>query len=157
MGRFRTLITVAFSLTATLVVSAGVSGQGASKCMPTEPDEVGPFYKQHAPVRSKIGQGYVLKGTVRSSADCRPIPKARVEVWQVGPDARYGDPYRATLYSDAKGNYRLETHFPPPFMTRPSHIHILVETPGFQRLITQHYPKKGAKQATFDLVLIPVQ
>ena len=132
-----------------------VAAGEATTCPPTEPDEVGPFYKPNAPVRSQIGTGYLLTGTVRSAADCRPIAKARVEVWQAGPAGEYDEAHRATLYADARGNYRLETHFPPPYLTRPSHIHILVEAPGFRRLITQHYPKKGARQATFDLVLVP--
>ena len=141
---------------ATLAVLTGPA-VGATKCPPTEPDEVGPFYRPNAPVRSQVGTGYVLTGTVRSSNDCKPISKARIEVWQAGPGGEYDEAHRATLYSDAQGIYRLETHFPPPYLTRPSHIHILVEAPGFQRLITQHYPKKGAKEAKFDLVLIPVR
>ncbi|KAF0220838.1 MAG: intradiol ring-cleavage [Geobacteraceae bacterium] len=130
---------------------------GATGCPPTEPDEVGPFYRPNAPVRSQIGDGYLLAGTVLSSPDCTPIPQARIEVWQAGPAGRYDDAHRATLFSDEKGRYRLETHFPPAYRTRPPHIHILVEAPGFQRLITQHYPKKGAKQATFALVLVPAR
>jgi hypothetical protein len=31
----------------------------------------------------------------------------------------------------------------------------LVDAKGFEGLITQHYPKKGKKGATFDLVLEP--
>jgi protocatechuate 3,4-dioxygenase beta subunit len=145
-----TILTAAATFTFFMVPAVGVA-----KCPPTEPDAFGPFYRPNAPVRSTIGRGFVLAGTVRSTADCRPVPKARIEVWHAGPRAEYDEAHRATLYSDARGNYRLVTDFPPPYLTRPSHIHILVEAPGFQRLITQHYPTKGAKAATFDLVLIP--
>jgi catechol 1,2-dioxygenase len=31
----------------------------------------------------------------------------------------------------------------------------LVDVRGFEGLITQHYPRKGVRQATFDLVLEP--
>jgi hypothetical protein len=31
----------------------------------------------------------------------------------------------------------------------------LVDAKGFEGLITQHYPKKGKKRGTFDLVLEP--
>jgi hypothetical protein len=34
-------------------------------------------------------------------------------------------------------------------------IHVKVTAPGFRGLVTQHYPQKGEKQGTFDLVLIP--
>jgi protocatechuate 3,4-dioxygenase beta subunit len=144
------------ALSVTLIaLLAAASIAGAVRCPPTEPDEVGPFYRPNAPLRFKIGTGYLLTGTVRSTADCRTIPKARIEVWHAGPGGEYDEAHRATLYSDAGGNYRLETHFPPPYLTRPSHIHFLVEAPGFERLITQHYPKQGSRAATFDFVLIP--
>jgi len=131
---------------------------GAEQCPPTKPDSMGPFYKPNAPERSKIGSGYILAGVVRSSVDCRPLPNARIEVWQAGPDREYDDAHRATLFSDAKGQYRLETDYPPRYsFWRPSHIHILVEASGFRRLITQYYPKKGEKEGSFDLVLVPAK
>jgi protocatechuate 3,4-dioxygenase beta subunit len=129
---------------------------GETGCPPTRSDALGPFYKPDAPVRSVLGAGYELKGTVRSSVDCGVIPKARIEVWQAGPDGEYSDAYRATIFSDTQGNYRLQTARPPRYsFWRPPHIHILVEAPGFKKLITQHYPEKGTAEATFDLVLVP--
>jgi len=138
-----------------LLLACGRETSAAADCTPTPWDEIGPFYRQNAPVRNSIGKGYVLSGTVRSSADCRPLPNIRIEVWQAGPDGEYGDKYRATLYSDQNGQYRLETSLPPPYAQRPPHIHILVDAKGFEGLITQHYPKKGSKGATFDLVIVP--
>jgi protocatechuate 3,4-dioxygenase beta subunit len=125
----------------------------AVPCPPTPWDEIGPFYRPNAPVRSSIGKGYLLSGTVRSAGDCRPLHNVRIELWQAGPDGTYDDAHRATLYSDRSGRYRLETSAPPPYGRRPSHIHILVDAKGSKGLITQHYPKKGKKRATFDLVL----
>lgn len=136
------------------LVSTGETGL-AAPCNPTPWDEIGPYYRPNAPVRSTIGTGYVLSGTVRSASDCRPLPNARIEVWQTGPDGSYDDNHRATLFSGKDGRYRLETSFPPPYGRRPPHIHILVDAKGFEGLITQHYPKKGARGATFDLVLVP--
>jgi len=127
----------------------------AADCTPTPWDEIGPFYRQNAPVRNIIGKGYVLSGTVRSSDDCRPLPNIRIEVWQAGSNGEYDDNHRATLYSDQNGQYRLETSFPPPYAGRPPHIHILVDAKGFEGLITQHYPQKGSHGATFDLVIVP--
>ncbi len=137
------------------LVAFGTSLAAAVTCPPTAWDEIGPFYRPNAPVRSKIGKGYVLSGTVRSSADCRPVPGARIEVWQVGPDGNYDDAHRATIISDSKGRYRLETDFPHPYLRRPSHIHILVDARGYAGLITQHYPRKGSRAARFDLVMEP--
>jgi len=126
----------------------------AAQCQPTPWDEIGPFYRPNAPVRSSIGKGYVLSGTVRS-VDCSPISSARIEVWQTGPDGNYDDAHRATLFPDKQGRYRLETSFPPGYARRPSHIHILVDAKGFEGLVTQHYTKKGAREGTLDLVLVP--
>lgn len=129
----------------------------AATCKPTEPDVLGPFYKPGAPMRSSVGKGYVLSGVVRSSANCAPIKNAKVEFWLVGPDGEYGDDYRATVVADESGAYRFESHFPPPYYGRPSHIHIRVSDDGFRTLVTQHYPVKGQARAAFDLVLVPAR
>src|SRR3990172_4143851 len=52
-----------------ILISLSAGSQGAS-CKATEPDMLGPFYKPGAPVRSSVGMGYVLKGTVKSSKNC---------------------------------------------------------------------------------------
>lgn len=127
----------------------------ASGCLPTPWDEIGPYYRPNPPVRNIIGTGYVLSGTVRSTVGCRPLGNVRIEIWQAGPDGEYADQYRATIFSDQAGRYRLQTSVPPPYGRRPPHIHILVDVKGFEGLVTQHYPKKGKKSATFDLVLEP--
>lgn len=147
------LLFVSLSILSISLLDAGSAH--AAVCVPTPWDEIGPFYRPNAPVRNSIGKGYLLSGTVRSSADCSAIPNARIEVWQTGPSGKYDDAHRATILADKQGRYRLETYPPPGYARRPSHIHILVDVKGFEGLVTQHYPKPGAKQATFDLVLVP--
>jgi len=124
-------------------------------CSPSAPDALGPFYTPGAPVRNQVGQGYVLQGVVRSSEDCQPIPGAQLEFWLAGPDGEYADAYRATTFAGEDGSYRFESHPPPPYSGRPPHIHILASAPGYQALVTQHYPREGDGQADFDLVLAP--
>jgi protocatechuate 3,4-dioxygenase beta subunit len=147
MSRLRA---AALTLFVTLVLAGPTR---AERCTPTPWDEIGPFYRPNAPVRAKIGSGYLLSGRVLDTS-CRPIPGARIEVWQAGLSGHYDDAHRATLFADRQGRYRLETSFPPPYARRPSHINILVDARGYQGLITQHYPKAGATKATFDLVLV---
>jgi protocatechuate 3,4-dioxygenase beta subunit len=136
----------------------GLAATGISaefQCPPTPEDMMGPFYKPGAPVRSSVGKGYILWGTVKSAADCSAIGDAKIECWLSAPNGRYDDQHRATLYPDTSGNYRFETHMPREYGFRPPHIHIRVEANGFETLVTQHYPAKGSQTDRFDLVLKP--
>lgn len=136
-----------------LVLLAGLATGAGAACTATRQDEIGPFYRPDAPVRSVIGTGYLLQGVVRDAASCKPLSGARIEFWQAGPAGVYDDAHRATVYSDRKGRYRLQTSFPPPYARRPAHIHILVDMRGYAGLITQHYPKSGSRRAKLDLVM----
>jgi len=127
----------------------------AYQCQPTPEDEMGPFYRPGAPLRSVIGSGYVLTGTVKSASDCAPIAAPLIEFWQAGPNSRYDEAHRAAIITDASGKYRLETNFPGEYFSRPLHIHIRVSAKGYRTLVTQHYLQRGVKSAVFDLVLIP--
>jgi protocatechuate 3,4-dioxygenase beta subunit len=133
----------------------GAAISASEECKPTPQDSLGPFYKAGAPVRTGVGKGYVLSGITKSSKDCSALDGARIEFWLAGPDGKYSDEYRATVFSDRSGAYRFESHFPPPYSGRPSHIHIRVTKDRFGLLVTQHYPVKGQTQATLDLVLAP--
>lgn len=139
-----------------MLFSAGTPAMAAErKCQPTPWDQIGPFYKPGAPLRNKIGSGYLLSGTVRSAVDCQPLPGAKIEFWQVNSKGIYDDAHRATIIADSGGRFRLETDPPPPYARRPAHIHILVDMRGFAGLVTQHYPQNGKKSAIMDLVLVP--
>jgi len=123
------------------------------QCDPTLPDEAGPFYRPNAPVRSQIGNGYLLFGEVKSAANCQC--EARIEIWMTGPDGLYDDQWRATVFTRCDGRYFFASHFPAPYGSRPPHIHMRVTAPGFHELFTQHYPVQGSGEALFDLVLKP--
>ena len=125
------------------------------ECPPTAPDMKGPFYKPDAPLRTSVGKGYVLTGTVKSAADCAPIPKAAIEFWLANPEGAYDDKSRATVIADGAGGYRFESHRPSDYGFRPSHIHLRIAAQGFRILVTQHYLEKGTTKARFDIVLIP--
>ena len=128
----------------------------AATCEPTRPDALGPFYEPNAPERSRVGEGYVLSGVVRSS-QCLAIAAARIEFWLAGPDGRYDDEHRATLISDSSGAYTFQSNSPPAYSNRPPHIHVRVSAPGYDLLVTQHYPVKGSTQGFMDLVLLPAK
>ena len=138
-----------------LLNPAVAAGQGSYACPPTPEDEMGPFYRQGAPLRSVVGQGHVLTGTVKAAADCSPVQAALIELWMTGPDGWYDDAYRAAIITGGTGIYRFESHYPGIYGQRPAHIHIRVSAEGFQALTTQYYLQPEAREGAFDLVLEP--
>ena len=133
--------------------SHAAAGEPAN-CKPTQPDMLGPFYEPGAPVRTSVGSGYVLSGTVLAAEECKPIPNARIEFWLANPRGDYDDAHRATVFAGQRGKYRLESNVPVSYGGRPPHIHVRVRAPGYEELVTQHYPERGQRKANFDLVLV---
>ena len=134
--------------------SAGEARAAQQACAPTAADAEGPFYKANAPERGSIGRGLVASGAVRAAGSCAPIPKARIEWWQVNSQGQYDDAHRATQTADAEGRYRFETNPPIAYFGRPPHIHVKVLAPGHRPLTTQLYPKAGQTELAFDFVLL---
>jgi catechol 1,2-dioxygenase len=115
---------------------------------------LGPFYEPGAPVRTSVGSGYVLSGTVLDAAECKPIPNAHIEFWLANPEGEYDDAHRATVIAGQRGEYRLESNVPVSYGGRPPHIHVRVRAPGYEELVTQHYPERSQRKANFDLMLV---
>lgn len=155
LATLRLLMTALIVLTMIAVWPAPASADGSVyQCEPTVEDEMGPFYKSDAPYRTSVGTGYLLLGTVKAANDCSPVSAAMIELWMTGPDGRYGDAWRATLFSADDGTYYFLSHAPTDFGSRRPHIHIRVTAEGFAPLVTQHYPLNGAGEGLFDLVLV---
>jgi catechol 1,2-dioxygenase len=134
--------------------SHAAAAGGPAKCEPNQPDMLGPFYEPGAPVRTSVGSGYVLSGTVLADEECKPIRKARIEFWLANPSGDYDDAHRATVFAGERGGYRFESNVPVSYGGRPPHIHVRVTARGYEELVTQHYPERGQKRANFDLVLV---
>jgi protocatechuate 3,4-dioxygenase beta subunit len=134
--------------------SHAAAGGEHANCKPTQPDMLGPFYEPGAPVRTRVGSGYVLSGSVLAAEECKPIPNARIEFWLANPRGEYDDAHRATVFAGERGEYRFESNVPVSYGGRPPHIHIRVTAPGFEELVTQHYPEPGQRKANFNLVLV---
>jgi protocatechuate 3,4-dioxygenase beta subunit len=134
--------------------AAGEPTGGSANCKPTRPDMLGPFYEPGAPVRTSVGSGYVLFGAVLAADECKPIRNARIEFWLANPKGDYDDAHRATVLAGERGGYRFESNVPVSYGGRPPHIHVRVTAPGYEELVTQHYPEPGQRKANFDLVLV---
>jgi protocatechuate 3,4-dioxygenase beta subunit len=130
------------------------AAERSANCKPTQPDMLGPFYEPDAPVRRSVGSGYVLSGRVLAAEECKPIPNAQIEFWLANPRGNYDDAHRATVFAGESGRYRLESNVPVSYSGRPPHIHVKVTAPGYEELVTQHYPERGQRKANFDLVLV---
>ena len=115
-------------------------------CEPTVADPPGP-YVPDAPVRQSVGKGHVVRGKVRSSLDCSPIIGAKIEMWPSDENDEHNYKARATVFSDAQGEYTFESDF-------PNHIHMRVSAPGYESIFTNAYhPEKGLAEGRFDIVL----
>lgn len=143
----------AVTAAAALLALGGPTASTAPACPPTRPDALGPFYEPGAPVRSRVGTGYVLRGRVLTTR-CRAISRARIEFWLVNPRGQYDDAHRATVVARRDGRYRFESNRPVAYESRPPHIHVRVTARGFRTLVTQHYPRSGRAAAVFNLVLV---
>jgi len=118
------------------------------RCEPTNDDGVSPSYQPNTPVRSVVGHGHVLSGTVQSSDDCMPIANAKLELWPEENNQGHPDSSRATLFSDQDGHYRFECNL-------PDHIHMRISAPGYRTIGVNSYHPNGQAAGTFDIVLVP--
>ena len=151
--RFASGLALVLVVATNLAMPAGVANgspppAAAPRCTIT--DSSGSYdYKPNVPLRSKVGSGFVLSGTIRSGIDCAVVPRARVEIWLQGPNG-YDDAHRGAVITDGNGHYRFESNFPPS-----NHIHVHVAVPGYRPLFTVFFPRVGTAAGTLDLVLEP--
>ena len=132
--------------------SAPVAAAGACAAAARyeEPDTLSPTYRPGAPVRSVVGKGHVLTGTVRSRRDCAPVAGARVELWPEIAGQGHPDAQRATVLTAADGGYRFQSD-------PPTHIHLLVSAEGFEPVASNRYHPEGRAAGRFDVVLPPAR
>jgi protocatechuate 3,4-dioxygenase beta subunit len=142
---------------------------------PTEDCILGPFYRPGAPYRAKVtpplepGTVMLIRGRVWAADTRKPLAAAQLDVWQANAVGRYDndDPKnppqkgvfknRARLITDEEGYYEFETIHPGAYQIgenawRPSHIHYLVQAPGYNRLITQLFFKGDKHNATDEFI-----
>jgi protocatechuate 3,4-dioxygenase beta subunit len=124
----------------------------------TVPQTEGPFWKPGSPLRTSLlepgmpGTRVVVEGTVLT-ADCRPVPRAVVDLWQADDRGRYdnaGYRLRGHQRTDAAGRYRVETIVPGVYPGRTRHFHVKVQAPGRPVLTTQlYFPGEPGNQRDF--------
>lgn len=143
-------------------------------CRPTVESQLGPFYREGAPWRTKLcgadepGEPLVLAGRVTASETCAPLKGAVLDVWHASAAGFYDnnapsrpfDPakffLRGQTKTDADGRYHFETIMPGNYgqgrFVRAKHIHILITCPGYGQLVTECYFEGDKHNATDSLV-----
>ena len=97
----------------------------------------------------------MLTGTVLSALNCKPIPGARVELWQANAKGRYVRATSATVLVDRSGRFRFEGPYPASYEGRPPHIHLRIVASGHEVLLSRYEPARGARRGAVKLVLVP--
>lgn len=158
---------------AAVATSCGLLRRAAAALVPTPRQTRGPFYPLTLPLDRDndlvrvAGVAQPALGTVTHVAgrvldlNGRPVPGARVEIWQCDANGRYHHPgdrnsapedsgfqgYGETS-TDADGAYRFRTIKPVPYPGRTAHIHFAISGTGFDPLVTQMYvagePRNGS-------------
>lgn len=164
-ARRRTLIAGTIGSFATLAATGAATGTAIAAALPATPRQTaGPFYPDVPPLdrdndlvrvqgrdARAVGAVTHVFGRVRDTAG-RPLPGARVEIWQCDANGRYihtSDARRGgrdenfqgygETVTTADGGYRFRTIRPVPYGSRTPHIHFAIHGPGFGRLVTQMY------------------
>ena len=124
--------------------------QQNSFCKPTESDMLGPFYKEDAPCKQRLGEGIegerlVITGKVMDMR-CQPLKGAILDIWQANSTGEYdnkGFTLRGKVKTNNDGVYLIDTIIPKEYgqgdITRPGHIHLKVGVPNQPTLTTQLY------------------
>jgi len=124
--------------------------QQNSFCKPTESDMLGPFYKEDAPFKQRLGEGIqgerlIITGKVMDMR-CQPLKGAILDIWQANSTGEYdhkGFTLRGKVKTNNDGVYLIDTIIPKEYgqgdITRPGHIHLKVGVPNQPTLTTQLY------------------
>ena len=112
---------------------------------PTPEATEGPFFKTHSPLRTSLiekgtgGTRLVVTGKV-FTVGCEPVSGALIDFWQADHDGEYdnaGFKLRGHQFTDAQGQWKLETVMPGFYPGRTRHIHVRVQARKGRLLTTQ--------------------
>jgi len=114
---------------------------------PTPRQTSGPFFKPDSPQRESLveaGAGddaMTLAGRVLSTS-CEPVAGALIDFWHCDSNGKYdnnGYRFRGHQFSNAAGQFYLETSIPGLYPGRTRHIHVTVQAPNRLPVTTQLY------------------
>lgn len=157
IGLLTMMLLIAISLTFTTITFAQSNQtstvqqqQQNSFCKLTKSDMLGPFYKENAPFKQRLGEGVegerlIITGKVMDMR-CQPLKDAILDIWQANSTGEYdnkGFTLRGKVKTNNDGSYIIDTILPKEYsqgdITRPGHIHLKVGVPNQPTLTTQLY------------------
>ncbi len=119
-----------------------------SQCAATPSQTEGPYYRTPNPETNNLrigsdGPAFTFHGRVTDTA-CNPLPYAWVAIWHADPAGVYDntapyDRYRGYFFTDANGEFTLNSILPGLYPGRTRHTHIKIDTPNSAVLTTQFY------------------
>lgn len=122
---------------------------------PTISQTEGPYYTPNSPERasfieaSTTGTKMVVTGYVLDT-NCQPVPQALLDFWHCDDAGVYdneGYKLRGHFFSDANGQFMLETIQPGIYTGRTRHFHVKVQAPNQPILTTQlYFPNEPANE-----------
>jgi protocatechuate 3,4-dioxygenase beta subunit len=128
------------------------------------PEETeGPYFTRSSPEKGSLlesgmaGTRLVVSGSVLG-AGCQPVSGALLDFWQADDAGQYdnvGYRLRGHQFTDANGQYSLETIIPGLYPGRTRHIHVKAQAPGSSVLTTQLY-FQGEPANQRDGIFMPV-
>lgn len=114
---------------------------------PTPAQTEGPYYTPDTPERTNFwedgitGTRLLLTGKVLTTG-CEPVAAALIDFWHCDANGTYdnvGYKLRGHQFTDANGNFVLDTVLPGLYPGRTRHIHVKVQGPNKPVLTTQLY------------------
>ncbi len=122
---------------------------------PTIAQTEGPYYTPNSPERASFieagmtGTKMVVTGYVLDT-NCQPVPQALLDFWHCDEAGVYdneGYKLRGHFFSDANGQFWLETIQPGIYTGRTRHFHVKVQAPNQPILTTQlYFPNEPANE-----------
>ncbi len=173
----RTLAALAASAAAAVLASAAGRAQEPTSALPSTPEcddaddgltprqTEGPYFTPDSPERGDLrepgmaGTPLRLRGYVLTT-NCEPITGALMEFWQADDAGAYdneGYRLRGHQFTDEAGRWDLATIVPGLYPGRTRHVHVRVQPPGGDLLVTQLYfpdVPENANDFIFDPALL---
>lgn len=135
----------------------GLAALSPVACAPTVSTVGTPASPPPATVQPGESGRLALRGTVRSSAGCAPIPGALVEIWLAGPSGEYDDSNHTSQMAGADGLYQFDCAIAADAAGRWQPIHLRISARGYTPLVTEYMPASAQPDGVLNLVLKPEQ